>query len=214
MLKANRVGTPHIWQPTTTSSAANIGTTLNAAANNFAAVTSRCNVITTTPLDKVGYNALTWSNTGSAAETADCWFGLCQELTIQKPDRGNTVGIELEGHAEFYGNAILSATPIFGAVATTSGALFSTRDFTNTPIQLECEPVQTVFSATRGWTHIKWKTQALVYQPQGFEALAYCHGVKFGLPGITALTLYDIKMHTAFRTLDAYESMETYDPLR
>ena len=172
MFRANRIGSPQIYQDYgTTSAAAWAPQTSNAITGGFLG-----NVINPAAVGDFANTHLEW--TGAAVNVgAGLKLGLGQQFTITQPIKGNTVGIELEGQIKITGVKSVLMQPFITRIsAAVSGALtaYATPTYgryIGAPIKAEANPAAMLAAA--------WKEHVIINMANLPLAGTYVHGIMF-----------------------------------
>lgn len=207
MFRPNRIGTPRIYQSSTTANAA--AWTLTAQGNGSIGATG--NVINAAAIADFGMSAL--NNTNAQNLAIDNAFCLVQQFTVTKPLSGNTVGVELNASLKLKTDRRVIIKPVLFKAATAAGTVLGAVSSVGVaPVSIAPEFLPGSAALT-DWFGFSYQTQVIIQDASAVEG-TYCHGFQIGNNTGAALSIAAFQMDASLRQLNDQQAIGYKDTLR
>lgn len=208
MFRANRIGTPRIYQPAASNSTADY-TQFERATTEFRAQAMICNA---SPVLDFGTTVV--NSTRTKTHTAGQKMGFAQQFTVTEPQQGDTVGLELVGGMVIHTAASCLIVPFLANLATAATTLFEGKDSTDSPFLLGPGEIQDAADDTVYARAVSYRENVILRNGAAAVAGTYMHGFLIYNNSGASISYTHALLNFGIRQLSDQQNVEYRDTRR
>jgi len=211
MFRPNRVGTPNIHYIPIHS---NSTVAFTEATQDYNADANSYNVVNAAPVSAFGQTSIKW--TGAESIPGNDKWGLGQQITVDAPLAGDTVGLEIMGSLNLSFPKPCIIQPVLTKLAAATGAVMAVA--TGASLATQVAPAKTPIDTMAGtflWHNHYYRTQCIIRGTDSADvAGTYLHGFPiFSLDGAAVDVVWFEAMFSV-RQLNDQQDVAYRDTLR